>query len=111
MAVDQHLPELILLPPNTDLHNNSLYLKGHIILQVFFITKRQDKASCFPAAVLNPPKGSHVIDACAAPGNKTSHVAAKLNNTGRIWAWEKDHKRSRTLKEMTTKAGCTSNYN
>ncbi|XP_009463120.1 PREDICTED: putative methyltransferase NSUN5 [Nipponia nippon] len=72
--LDLHLPELLAFPPQTDFHDNLLYTSGHIILQ--------DKASCLPAFLLAPAAGSHVIDACAAPGNKTSHLAAILKNKG-----------------------------
>ncbi|XP_072325410.1 28S rRNA (cytosine-C(5))-methyltransferase isoform X3 [Scyliorhinus torazame] len=73
---DLHLPELLVFHPKIDLHEHFLYTAGHIILQ--------DKASCLPAHLLNPPTGSHVIDACAAPGNKTSHLAAILCNKGLV---------------------------
>jgi putative methyltransferase len=75
---DAHIPHLLVFAPGTDLHEHALLRTGQIILQ--------DKASCMPAAVLDPagpghasaPKGQpwHVLDACAAPGNKTTHLLA-----------------------------------
>lgn len=46
----------------------------------------QDKASCFPAVVLAPMAEEHatVIDATAAPGNKTSHLSALMQNKGKV---------------------------
>lgn len=38
------------------------------------MTGRQ--ASCLPAVALDPPVGSQVVDACAAPGNKTTHLCS-----------------------------------
>ncbi|KAJ3075031.1 putative 28S rRNA (cytosine-C(5))-methyltransferase [Podochytrium sp. JEL0797] len=96
---DPHIPNLLVLPANSDFHNHELLLKGHIILQ--------DKASCFPAFILNPPKGATVIDGCAAPGNKTSHLSMIMNNTGTIHAFDKDHLRLNTLIKLTGRAGCT----
>ncbi|XP_054857162.1 28S rRNA (cytosine-C(5))-methyltransferase [Eublepharis macularius] len=97
--LDPHIPELLIFPPQTDFHDNQLYVAGHIILQ--------DKASCLPAFLLNPPPGSHVIDACAAPGNKTSHLAAILKNKGRIFAFDLDAKRLATMSTMLMRAGAT----
>ncbi|NXM70352.1 NSUN5 methyltransferase, partial [Serilophus lunatus] len=97
--LDLHLPELLVFPPQTDLHDNLLYTSGHIILQ--------DKASCLPAFLLSPAAGSHVIDACAAPGNKTSHLAAILKNKGQIFAFDVDPKRVATMNTLLTRAGVT----
>ncbi|CAO3617162.1 unnamed protein product [Cunninghamella blakesleeana] len=95
---DQHLNDLLVFPPKTDLHNHPKYNSGDIILQ--------DKASCFPAHVSQIPTNVHAIDACAAPGNKTSHLSALMKNTGRIYAFDLDQRRLQTLKRLTTKAGC-----
>ncbi|XP_070788230.1 28S rRNA (cytosine-C(5))-methyltransferase isoform X1 [Pituophis catenifer annectens] len=97
--LDLHLPDLLIFPPQTDLHENQLYQAGHIILQ--------DKASCLPAFVLNPTPGSQVIDACAAPGNKTSQLAAIMKNKGQIFAFDLDAKRLATMSTMLVRAGVT----
>ncbi|NWR60185.1 NSUN5 methyltransferase, partial [Bucorvus abyssinicus] len=97
--LDLHLPELLVFPLQTDFHDNLLYTSGHIILQ--------DKASCLPAFLLAPAAGSHVIDACAAPGNKTSHLAAILQNKGQIFAFDLDTKRLATMNTMLMRAGVT----
>ncbi|KAI8868730.1 S-adenosyl-L-methionine-dependent methyltransferase [Ramicandelaber brevisporus] len=99
---DVHLDDLLVFPPDTDLHDHALLRSGAIILQ--------DKASCFPAHVLFPSRmpsdsGPHVIDGCAAPGNKTTHVAARVGNNAKIWAFDLDAKRLGTLRKMVDRAG------
>ncbi|XP_069549928.1 28S rRNA (cytosine-C(5))-methyltransferase [Brachyistius frenatus] len=96
---DLHLPELLVFSPKTDFHDHFLYKAGHIILQ--------DKASCLPAYLLNPPPDCHVIDACAAPGNKTSHLAAIMKNKGRLFAFDLDPKRLATMSTLLLRAGIT----
>ncbi|XP_069470880.1 28S rRNA (cytosine-C(5))-methyltransferase isoform X2 [Ambystoma mexicanum] len=97
--MDLHLPDILVFPPRTDFHTNYLYTAGHIILQ--------DKASSLPAFLLDPPSGSHIIDACAAPGNKTSHLAALLKNKGKIFAFDLDTKRLATMGTLLLRAGVT----
>ena len=77
-AKDEHITDLLLFPPDTQFSSDSLYHEGKIILQ--------DKASCFPAFILapQPREGMVVIDATAAPGNKTSHLCALMNNKGKV---------------------------
>ncbi|KAF9362063.1 hypothetical protein BGX34_006723 [Mortierella sp. NVP85] len=96
---DEHLDFMLVFPPKSDLHLHLLYTSGILILQ--------DKASCFPAAILAPPKDAYVIDGCAAPGNKTSQLAMGMGNGGKIIACDLDLRRLNILKRLTTKAGCT----
>ncbi|XP_022357691.1 probable 28S rRNA (cytosine-C(5))-methyltransferase isoform X1 [Enhydra lutris kenyoni] len=95
--LDPLLPELLVFPAQTDLHDHPLYRAGHLILQ--------DKASCLPAMLLAPPPGSHVLDACAAPGNKTSHLAALLRNQGKIFAFDRDAGRLASMATLLARAG------
>lgn len=103
LHVDEHIPDLLAFDPNEDLTKTKGYRDGLIILQ--------DKASCFPAYLLGPPAGGmHCVDACAAPGNKTTHIAAIAQShepkiVNKIYACEKDKKRAVTLQSMITKAG------
>ncbi|KAJ6468438.1 S-adenosyl-L-methionine-dependent methyltransferase [Mycena sanguinolenta] len=99
-AKDEHIPNLLLFPPQTTFHDDPAYKSGKLILQ--------DKASCFPAVVLAPParKDAVVIDATAAPGNKTTHLSALMRNMGKLYAFERDRKRFGTLTMMLSWAGC-----
>lgn len=107
LYVDDHIPQLIALPPNFDLAKSDGYQSGALIMQ--------DKASCFPAYLLDPQSiRGDVVDACAAPGNKTTHLAALMRGkkTRRIspravFAYERDKGRSQTLKKMTAAADAT----
>ncbi|KAG6909943.1 hypothetical protein DXG01_014212 [Tephrocybe rancida] len=99
-SIDKHIPDLLSFSPSTTFHEDPSYKAGKIILQ--------DKASCFPAAVLAPPANdsSFVIDATSAPGNKTSHLSALMKNKGKLFAFERDRKRFTTLTTMLSRAGC-----
>ncbi|KIK62541.1 hypothetical protein GYMLUDRAFT_42004 [Collybiopsis luxurians FD-317 M1] len=99
-AKDKHIPALLLFHPHVSFQDEEAYKIGKVILQ--------DKASCFPAVVLNPPasKNAVVIDATAAPGNKTSHLSALMGNLGVLFAFERDRRRFSTLQKMLSKAKC-----
>ncbi|PVU98523.1 hypothetical protein BB559_001499 [Furculomyces boomerangus] len=96
---DMDIPNVLVFPPSTDFHVHEMYKSGEIIFQ--------DKASCFPAYILNPEPGSTIIDACAAPGNKTSHLASIIDNQGLIYACDLDKVRLNVLIKQTGIAGCT----
>ncbi|KAI4255109.1 MAG: hypothetical protein LQ352_002738, partial [Teloschistes flavicans] len=105
LHMDKHVPDLVALPPDTDVSKLHGYGDG------FFIV--QDKASCFPAYLLDPrPEDGPCLDACAAPGNKTTHLVAILQghrlkaSKPQVWACERDKVRAETLKKMVHLAGC-----
>jgi putative methyltransferase len=78
-AIDEHIPNLLAFNPAVQFRDDPSYKSGKIILQ--------DKASCFSAYVLSPPCNDPkavVIDATAAPGNKTSHLSALMGNEGKV---------------------------
>ncbi|KAJ2612111.1 hypothetical protein H4S08_002844 [Coemansia sp. RSA 1365] len=95
---DLDLHDLLVFPPGTDLHAHKLYVNGSVVLQ--------DKASCIPAHVLQAKPGSTVLDACAAPGNKTSHMTSLMGNQGKIFAFERNRARLSTLIKLTGQAKC-----
>jgi len=117
---DSNIPDLLATDaPTKELVRASAYVTGKVILQ--------DKASCFPAQLLlnckpkfslrnKSPSDGDLLDACAAPGNKTSHAASIIFDTERtdkrsttcgrmVLACERDPKRSKTLQSMLDRAG------
>ncbi|KAJ3692011.1 hypothetical protein LUZ60_012361 [Juncus effusus] len=94
---DEIIPDLLELPAGTDLHNHSLVLDGSLFLQ--------GKASCMVASALSPKPNWKVIDACAAPGNKTAHLAAIMKNKGNIIACELNESRVKILQKTVKKSG------
>lgn len=94
---DRHIPHLLVFPPGTDFHDHVLVESGKCILQ--------DKASCFPATILQCPPGARAIDCAAAPGNKTTHMAATMRGRGQIDAFEINVRRHELLQTRVAGAG------
>ncbi|KAM0673836.1 hypothetical protein GVAV_002674 [Gurleya vavrai] len=93
------LPFVYKITKQYNFYELECYNNGLIILQ--------NISSCLPALILNPSKNSFVIDACSAPGNKTTHLCALMKNSGKIIAYEKDEKRFITLNKTIKKHNCT----
>ncbi len=59
----------------------------------------QDEAAQLIAYLMDPQPGERVLDACAAPGGKTTHIAQLMHDSGEIVAVDSDEKRIARLKE------------
>lgn len=104
--IDSIIPNLVAISAGVDLSKSEAYKTGSIIFQ--------DKASCFPAYLLDPlPEDGDIIDTCSAPGNKTTHIAAILSShlpepdecSQTLHAFEKNKGRAETLEMMVGIAG------
>jgi 25S rRNA (cytosine2278-C5)-methyltransferase len=121
---DPVLPRVLRFPPKTDLHSHPLVESGALVIQ--------DRASCLPVTALFhtvsdsgvwPPPADRrltILDACAAPGSKTSQAvaeAALLTSRGSkdlasaanslVIGVERDKKRMEVLRRRLEQLGCS----
>ncbi|MFH1384723.1 MAG: RsmB/NOP family class I SAM-dependent RNA methyltransferase [Candidatus Omnitrophota bacterium] len=61
---------------------------------------RQGLSSMLPVVLLDPQPGEAILDMCAAPGSKTTQIAALMHNKGSIVAIEKVRNRFYKLKSV-----------
>ncbi|MGE5699099.1 MAG: 16S rRNA (cytosine(967)-C(5))-methyltransferase RsmB, partial [Deltaproteobacteria bacterium] len=64
-----------------------------------------DEGAQLVAPLLSPAEGENVLDACAAPGGKTTHMAALCRGKARILAVDVTGSRVRMLKETVARLG------
>lgn len=63
----------------------------------------QDESAMRVASALEPAPGERVLDLCAAPGGKTTHLAELMGDQGAIVACDIDEKRLQTVRELATR--------
>ena len=83
-----------------DLQKLSIYEKGEIYLQSL--------SSMLPPVIMEPKENTDILDMTAAPGGKTTQIAAISNNNANITACEMNNIRIEKLKYNIEKQGATS---
>lgn len=84
------------------IQNMDIYSKGEIYLQSL--------SSMLPPIILEPKENTDILDMCAAPGGKTTQIAAITNNNANITACEVNKIRAERLKYNIEKQGANSIY-
>ena len=85
-----------------DIQNLEIYQEGKIYLQSL--------SSMLPPIVLQPEEGKDILDMAAAPGGKTTQMAALSNNKAHITACEMNNIRIEKLKYNVQKQGASCVY-
>jgi 16S rRNA (cytosine967-C5)-methyltransferase len=87
---DPELPEAVILDEAFDLHGSELFADG--------LLTPQSRGSMRVGHVVAPDPGRRVLDLCAAPGGKTTHLAALMGDDGEIVAVERNPRRASALR-------------
>jgi 16S rRNA (cytosine967-C5)-methyltransferase len=93
------LPDALVLDEPFDAHGSRQYANGAFA--------PQSRAAQAVSIVLDPQPGDQVLDMCAAPGGKTTHIAALMHNEGRVLAVEKDPTRAKHLRTTVDRLAAT----
>jgi 16S rRNA (cytosine967-C5)-methyltransferase len=94
---DPAIPEALVVDGPLDVHGLQAWRAGEVIAQ--------SRAAMLVAHVLDPQPGERVLDLCAAPGGKSTHIAALMEGRGEVVAVERDPRRAETLRSTADRLG------
>jgi len=94
---DPRFPEAIVLPGPFALEDSPLWVAGRVMAQA--------RASMLPARALDPRPRERVLDLCAAPGAKATHLAALSRNGAEIVCVERHAARADALRALARRMG------
>jgi 16S rRNA (cytosine967-C5)-methyltransferase len=93
----ERLPEGLVLEAPFDAFGSPLWEAGMFM--------PQSRAAMAVARALDPGPGERVLDLCAAPGGKTTHLAALMENQGSVVAVERHPGRAEALRRTAARMG------
>jgi 16S rRNA (cytosine967-C5)-methyltransferase len=94
-----HSPDAVVLDRPLDAYAHPLWHEGHFM--------PQSRSSQAVARKLSPHPGERVLDLCAAPGGKTTHLAALMKDSGEIVSVERNTDRADGLRQTCERMGVT----
>lgn len=68
----------------------------------------QDPAAMLVTEILNPQPGETILDICAAPGGKTTHIAEKMGDAGQIIAFDIHPHKTKLIEQNAARLGLSS---
>jgi 16S rRNA (cytosine967-C5)-methyltransferase len=86
---DPSIAEALVLEEPFDVHSSELWKAGAF--------HAQSRAAMRVAHALEPAPGARVLDLCAAPGGKSTHLAALMQGQGEVLAVERNRRRAGSL--------------
>jgi 16S rRNA (cytosine967-C5)-methyltransferase len=92
-------PEAVIALEAFDVQGSPQWRRGEVMAQ--------SRASMLVAHVLDPTAGERVLDLCAAPGGKSTHIAALTRARGEVIAVERHAGRARALARTAERMGAT----
>jgi 16S rRNA (cytosine967-C5)-methyltransferase len=92
-------PQAIRLFDHANVRDLPGFAEGHFMVQ--------DISAIAVASALNPQPRWRVLDLCAGPGGKTTHLAELMGNQGSIIACDIDERRLQPLRESCSRLGLT----
>ena len=96
---DTMIEEAVVLTSPYDVHRSRAFERGALM--------PQSRASMLVARVLDPQPGESVLDLCAAPGAKATHLAALMRDAGRIVAVDVQAGRARAIEANSERLGAS----
>ena len=94
---DAQTPNFLHLKNIKNVSNLDLFKEGFFTIQ--------DEGAGKIGIILNPKQEQIVLDACSAPGGKTTHLAELMENKGQIFAWDIHEHRVNLVKENAKRLG------